>query len=208
MSLDRDRIIVLRKIPFRDSDLIIHGLNAHGAKVSYLAPAALKSRRRFGGGVLEPTNFIEVIYQSTNKASPSLRRISEAQVIKEFSGLRRSYDVIQVSLSLLALIDQVGQEGEIHGAELFNLLGHALQCLSQIDLVSLARFRLHFLLKFLFQQGVLSIEPWMHPFLQKPIREHEALVLEIATIDESWILDRLMEIERLVQSYRETGAAP
>lgn len=203
--MDRDRIIVLRKLAYRDSDLIIHGLNAQGAKVSYLAPGALRSRRRFGGGVLEPTNFIEVIYQSGGKNSGSLKRLQEAQILKEFSGLRRNYDVIQASLSFLSLIDHVGQEGDLHGEELFNLLGHALQFLSQNDVRSLALFRLHFLLKFLYQQGILNVDGWMPPFLQTPLRGHLDLQANFDSAQESWILDRLTEIEHLVQTYRQTG---
>ncbi len=207
VPLDRDRIIVLRKIVYRDSDLIIRGLNTHGAKVSYLAPSAVKSRRRFGGGVLEPTNFIEVVYQGPVKASGALVRIKEAQILKEFQGLRRSYDLIQTSLSFLGLVDQVGQEGDRHGEELFNLLGHGLQYLAQQDAPSLSLFRLHFLLKFLFQQGVLKLDNWMHPFLHTPLREHHQLSVELNAICEAWILDRLTDIEGIVQSYRETGTS-
>ena len=32
-------------------------------EISLMAPAALKSRKRFGGGVLEPTHFIEIHYE-------------------------------------------------------------------------------------------------------------------------------------------------
>lgn len=209
--MDRDRVIVLRKIVYRDSDLIIRGLNSQGAKVSYLAPAALRSRKRFGGGVLEPCNFIEVIYQGSlksNVSSAPLRRLKEAQVIKEFLGIRRSYELIQLSLSLLALIDQVGQEGDVHGEGLFNLLGHSLQYLSQADDgVSKTLFRLHFLLKFLFQQGVLNCEPWMSPFLKTSLRDHNELIILYLQEEESWILDRLVMIENLVQIYRETGTS-
>ncbi|MEY4616312.1 MAG: repair protein RecO [Pseudomonadota bacterium] len=203
--MDRDRIIVLRTIAYRDSDLIIHGLNPQGAKVSYLAPGAKRSRRRFGGGVLEPTNYIEVVYQPNSKVSGSLRRLQEAQVLKDFPGLRRTYEVIQTSLSFLSLIDQVGQEGDIHGEELFNLLGHALQFLSQNEVKSLSLFRLHFLLKFLNQQGVLNLEDWMPPFLQAPLRDHQRLQKHFDSSSETWILDQLINVENLVQAYRTSG---
>jgi DNA repair protein RecO (recombination protein O) len=207
VHLDRDRLIVLRKVVYRDSDLIVHGLNTLGAKVNYLAPAAVKSRRRFGGGVFDPTNFIEVIYQKPAKSTGALVRLQEAQIIKEFQGLRRSYEVIQSSLSFLSLIDQIGQEGDQHGEELFNLLGHGLQYLSQKEVASLPLFRLHFLLKFLFQQGVLNLESWMHPFLQCPLREHEVLATEFSAWSNNELLDRLISVERSVQTYRETGAS-
>jgi DNA repair protein RecO (recombination protein O) len=142
-----------------------------------------------------------------NQQQGGLRRLLEAQIIREFPGLRLDYDVIQTSLSFLSLIDHVGQEGDSHGEELFNLLGHALQTLSSQSLPSLSQFRLHFLLKFLFQQGVLNLEGWMHPFLQAPLREHSVLNEILRLQGESWVLDRLMEVERSVQSYRETGAS-
>jgi DNA repair protein RecO (recombination protein O) len=205
--LDRDRLIVLRKIVYRDSDLIIRGLNTQGAKVSYLAPGAVKSRRRFGGGVLEPTNFIEVVYQGPSKSATALLRLQEAQILREFAGLRRSYEVIQASLSFLSLIDQVGQEGDAHGENLFNLLGHGLQYLSQKEVKSLTLFRLHFLVKFLFQQGVLNVEEWMHEFLRISIRDHDQLAFKVTVEDEHWVLDRLVDIDQSVQNYRETGAS-
>lgn len=203
--MDRDRILVLRKINYRDSDLIVHGLNSQGAKVNYLAPSALKSRRRFGGGVFEPTNFIEVIYQNSPKTNQSLRRLQEAQIIKEFDGLRRNYETIQLSLSFLSLVDHVAQEGATHGEDLFNLLGHSLQYLAQHNPESLVLFRLHFLLKFLFQQGVLSLESWMYPFLQAPLREHDKLTFLLVQQGDSWVLDRLMGVEQWIQNYRETA---
>ncbi len=248
--MDRERIIVLKKTVYRDADLIIRGLNSQGAKLSFIAPAALKSRRRFGGGVLEPTNFIEVVYQVSRRSSvssssafsssslsasssslitptpPSLSssvpfsalsssssmpRLQEAQIIKEFQGLRRSYELIQVGLSLLELVDRVSQDGIQHGEELFNLLGHGLQCLTQIEESSLISFRLQFLLKFLFQQGVLEQESWMDLFLRTPLRDHGLVVQELLRSHQdgscdSLMIDRLAFIERQVKAYKETGA--
>jgi len=233
--LDRERIIVLKKTVYRDADLIIRGLNSHGAKLSFIAPGALKSRRRFGGGVLEVTNYIEVVYQESNKSA--LPRLIEAQILKEFQGLRRSYDFIQIGLTLLELVDRVSADGIQHGEDLFNLLGHGLQCLTQINESSLILFRLQFLLKFLFQQGVLEKEPWMDLFLRVQLRDHSTLV---KTLEQEglWseysfenktriendmsketgvlsneqrnfstlLLDRLAMIESRVKAYKETGA--
>lgn len=255
--MDRERIIVLKKTVYRDSDLIIRGLNSQGAKLSFIAPAALKSRRRFGGGVLEPTNFIEVVYQVSRRSSISssssqaftsssslsesslslippartppssssslpfsalsssysMPRLQEAQMIKEFQGLRRSYELIQVGLSLLELVDRVSQDGIQHGEELFNLLGHGLQCLTQLEESSLISFRLQFLLKFLFQQGVLEQESWMDLFLRTPLRDHSLMVQELhrsqnygTNTSDSLMIDRLAFIERQVKAYKETGA--
>ncbi len=213
--LDRDRIIVLKKSVYRDSDLIIRGLNTLGAKVNFIAPAALKSRRRFGGGILEPTNFIEVVFQrpvkktSSSNSGTQLNRICEAQMIKEFPGLRQNYDLIQTALSMVGLMDRLAREGEIQSSELFNLLGHALQTLSQqSDAGVLITFRLHFLLRLLFQQGVLNQEEWMTPFLRNSLQGHQKLLVEIPELCSEFYLDRLSEIENVVQSYIENAAVP
>lgn len=217
--LDRERIIVLKKSVYRDSDLIIRGINSQGAKVSYLAPAALKSRKRFGGGVLEPTNFIEVVYQSSSKSSlrgsasssgdgAPLQRLQEAHIIKEFSGLRRNYEILQTSLSILSLVDRLAREGETHSTELFNVLGFALQTLSRLEESSLLTFRLHFLLRLLFQQGILAREAWMEPFLMTSLHEHYKLKAEFpgfSSLDSDFIMDQLPRMERLMQNYVETG---
>ncbi len=206
--MDRERIIVLKKTVYRDSDLIIRGLNSQGTRLSFIAPGALKSRRRFGGGVLEPTHFIEVIYQWGSKAA--LPRLLEAQVLKEFQGLRRSYDLIQMGLYLLELVDRVSHDGLQHGEDLFNLLGHGLHALSQLEESTLSLFRLQFLLKFLFQQGVLHQEAWMDLFLRTPLKDHATLAQVVAKEEvesSTFFLDRLSLIEKQIKAYKETGAS-
>lgn len=199
--MDRDRFIVLKKRVYGEADLIIFGINAQGSKVSYLAPSALRSRKRFGGGVFEPSHYIEVVLQKKGSSS-NLVRLQEAQIIKDFAGLRRDYEVLQVALSLLSLVDKVGQEGDIHGQDLFNLLGNALQTLSEINVASLPFFRLHFLLKFLSQQGVLPFEEWMQPFLSCPLRSHQLLEKSPLANDEVTFLEALRNVENLVNEYQ------
>jgi len=225
--LDREKIIVLKKTVYRDADLIIRGLNAQGTRLSFIAPAALKSRKRFGGGVLEPTNYIEVVYRPLPTSSPvshssvsasatthssPLPRLLEAQILKEFPGLRRSYDLIQAGLQLVELVDRVSHDGLPHGTDLFNLLGHGLQCLDQINENTLVLFRLQFLLKFLFQQGVLDQQDWMKSFLQTPLKDHGALAhaiqteAQVSTELPHFLLDQLAFVETQIKTYRETGS--
>ena len=73
-------------ISFLESNLIVRGLNSHGIKMSFIAKGALKSKRRFGGGVLDPCSFIEVEYQ----VSRSLYRVGSGWVLKDFRDLRRT----------------------------------------------------------------------------------------------------------------------
>ena len=81
--LKREKIIVLKTFPFLESDLILRGLTSSSMKVSFIAKGALKSRHRFGGGVLEPCSFIEVEYKPSRR---SLHRLTQAWF---FKGLQR-----------------------------------------------------------------------------------------------------------------------
>ncbi|MCX7978278.1 MAG: DNA repair protein RecO, partial [Bdellovibrionaceae bacterium] len=71
-------------------------------------------------------------------------------------------------------VSRVGQEGDRASPELFNLLGHLLKNLASGGDIGI--LRLQFYLKFLYQQGVLQLEPWMSAFLQLPFSEHQTLV--------------------------------
>ena len=59
----KDKVIVLKQNKFGESDLIIRTLNTQGALISFIAKGALKSKKRFSGGMLEPTSFIGVEYK-------------------------------------------------------------------------------------------------------------------------------------------------
>ena len=63
MSIHKDKVIVLKRDHFSESDLIVRVLNQRGALVSFIAKGAAKSRKRFTGGVLEPGCFIGVEYK-------------------------------------------------------------------------------------------------------------------------------------------------
>ena len=62
----KERAIVLRRLKHGEADLIVHCLNEQGTKVSLFAKSAIKSRKRFGGGVLEPTHLIYICYKKPN----------------------------------------------------------------------------------------------------------------------------------------------
>ena len=61
-------LFVLRVIKYGEADLIVSGLNTMGAKIPLFAKYALKSRQRFGGGVLQPTHYIKATYSHTSKS--------------------------------------------------------------------------------------------------------------------------------------------
>ncbi len=69
---EKTRLIILRTIKYSEADLIVHGLNTEGARINFMAKSALKSRKRFGGGVLEPTHYMRpciVVVRETGTAT-------------------------------------------------------------------------------------------------------------------------------------------
>lgn len=174
-SVKSDRIIVLKKVAFGESDLIIHGLNGEGARVHFMAKAARKSRKRFGGGVLEPTRYIQVQYKERreNDEGQAIHFLLEAQPVEDFEGLRTSYDRLELGLFFVNLVSKVIQEGVLQEESLFNLLGHALKQAETSDRLNL--LKLQFELKFLYQQGVLPPDLAIPEVLSSSILEHKSL---------------------------------
>lgn len=91
---------ILKKSKFSESDLILQALSEEGEKVGFFVKGALRSKKRFGGGV-EPTHLIEVVYQKARQEG-GLNLLKEARLIEAFEGLRKT--MIVWSLLYLPLI--------------------------------------------------------------------------------------------------------
>ncbi len=172
MNEFQDQFIILKKTKFSESDLIIHALSKTGTKKAFIAKAALKSKKRFGGGVLEPTHFVMLTYKQSQKVE-QLAVLNEAMLIDDFKAIRTDYDRLEFGLFIINCAYQVAQEGDFESHFLFNLVGHSLRQLGSTQ--NLIRFKLHFYLKFLFQQGVISVEDWMSPFLKINMSDSDQL---------------------------------
>ncbi len=165
--LIRDRVIVLKNQAFSEADLIVRGLSAKGCQISFIAKSALKSKRRFSGGILDPTAYIELEYRPSKK---SLHTLQQAWMLKDFSGLRTDYGRLSLALYFLQVISQVSQEGAEDSEELFHLLGNALtetqhsSCLNSL--------KLFFQVKILFLQGVLPKDLSVSEVLKSPLNQH------------------------------------
>lgn len=188
MSELQEKFIILRKMKYGEADLIIHALSAAGAKKSFMARSALKSKKRFGGGVLEPTHYVQFTYKE-RKADSQLNVLNEAVLIDDFQEIRQDYDKLEFALFMLNCAYHVSQEGDSDSHFLFNLVGHSLRKLGKTE--RLPRFKLHFCLKFLFQQGVISAENWMSVFLKINLSDSEKL-------------DQLPEMEEIVNTYTDS----
>ena len=188
MSDLQNRFIILKKTRYGESDLIIHALSIEGTKKSFIARSALKSKKRFAGGVLEPSHYVMLTYKAA-RSEDQLNVLNEANLIDDFKDIRSDYDKLDFALTILNCVYHVSQEGDTDSHFLFNLVGHSLRKLGSVD--NLHRFKLHFYLKFLFQQGVINVDEWMSPFLKINIAESEKL-------------DEVMGIENIILDYSDS----
>ena len=174
-SVLKDRFILLKTVKYGESDLILHGLSKTCNKIGFIAKGARKSKKRFGGGVLEPTHYVELTYKSSSMATEMgrLLMLNEAQLINGFVGIRSDYDRLQMALYFVQLIDKVSMEGLDDGDYAFNLLGNTLRQLETSDYLQLLKTQ--FEVKFLHQQGVLPPEVSHKDFIGRPIDEHVQL---------------------------------
>jgi DNA repair protein RecO (recombination protein O) len=170
-----EKAFVLKRHAHGESDLIVHVLKSTGAKLSLFARAAKKSTKRFGGGVLEPMNYIRIHYQASRDGE-GLSGLRDAELIKDFPGLRLDYDRLSVGLKFVETIHRFAQEGDVESQSLFNLLGNALSELEKTDSADL--LRLFFDVKLLHYSGFLPLFAEAEEILRIPISEHASLTLK------------------------------
>lgn len=199
-SEKQERFIILRKIKYGESDLILHALSPQGSKVSFMARGAVKSKKRFGGGVLEPTHYVRLTYKDQQQEG-KLRQLHEAVLLDDFPAIRKDYEKLDLALFVMNCASHVSQEGDVGSEFLFNLVGHTLKTIEgETNTLGL---KLHFCLKFLYQQGIISLDPWMTPFLKFNISDHSLLKsnCNVSQLTE----DYLDSIESLVMQYIKTA---
>ncbi len=189
----KDRFIILRKIKYSEADLILHALSPKGEKQSFIARGALRSKKRFGGGILEPTHFVSFIYKLSSSEG-RMHVLQEATLINDFPGIRKDYDHLELALHIVECVSKVSQEGDHNSEFLFNLLGHTLKAIETAEEPLV--LKMHFYLKFLFQQGVVSAEQWMSPFLKANLSETNQLNNHRQVVDEE-----LSNVELMVRHY-------
>jgi DNA repair protein RecO len=170
----REKIIVLKTFKHGESDIIVHGLNPLGARMNFFARGGYKSKKRFAGGILEATHYIEVTYKPGALADEDpLHTLLEASMIREFAKLRTDYGRLEAALYLVKVVHKLGQQGVVDSPELFNLLGNALAAAETSQ--NLDKLKFHFELKLLAAQGVLPGEEQFLPWLKTSLAHHEKL---------------------------------
>lgn len=170
MKIKKDKIIVLKIAKYSDDHLIVTGLTPNGSKLTLMAPAALKSRKRFGGGVLEPTHFIDIQYEQKFSDPDKLPILKDAQLIESFEGLRTDYDKLNLAFYFLKIVEQTTKDEMPDSDKVFSLIGHALKSLEKAK--DIASFRMHFEIKYLYTQGVLEIKPGIDKYLRSKFSDY------------------------------------
>ena len=182
MAVSKTQFLILRKIKTNEADLVLQVISKEHGRISCLARGALKSKKRFGGGILEPTHVLEGIFQKIqhDRLSP----LNEAKLVYDFPALKLSYDKLQIAFEMLAIYSRTIQENDITSQEFYDLLGNSLRSLevlveippSNTDRASvLEKFFAHFAVKFLSLQGVLEFERWQNMYLKESILRHSRL---------------------------------
>ena len=147
-------MITLGQHRFGEADLIVRALNHKGALFSFMAKGALKSRKRFTGGVLEPGHFIGIEYRRSR--SSTLHFLCQAWFLKRFDKIKEDYDRLKLAFHFLSLVKKISQEGVEDSPDLFNLLGNSLTALENSQDLSALQFVFEF--RLLLNQGVLPEE--------------------------------------------------
>ena len=174
MAFKKDKVIVLKSISFGEADKIIRTLSQTGALKSFIAKGALKSKKRFLGGVLEPGHFIGVEYKTSHRTN--LHNLRQAWFLKRFNKMRTNYDKLRLGLYFLSLIEKISQEGMECSHALFNLLGNSLSALETSRNLPALRFVFEF--RLLLIQGVLPPELQSQKnLLNITVQEHNTLNL-------------------------------
>lgn len=169
----RHRILILRKSQWGESNVIIHGLSSLGERCTFLARGALKSKKRFAGGILDPLQYVEVLATKSPKRD-ALMTLDEANLIDGFDKLRTNFENLEAAFWATDLIQRVTPEEDPNNKSLFDLLGNGLRALTKPD-AHPETFKVQFGLKVLMNQGVLQTEPWMSPYLSRSLDEGSVL---------------------------------
>jgi DNA repair protein RecO (recombination protein O) len=193
----KEKLFILRKVRYGDADLILSCLTPKGAKISLFARSAIKSKKRFGGGVLEPTHYVLAMYDDKSGKSHSenpLHTLKEATLIESFDGIRSDYTRLETALSFVKLVNDIVREGEVDSSDIFNILGNTLRAAEKSQ--QLGWLRTQFEAKLLAHQGILEVQEEEQELLRVSIADHETLSLQ----DDQWMRVRA-RIRRVLAEY-------
>ena len=128
MSLFRDRGVVLRTIRLGEADRIVTLMTEQHGKVRAVAKGVRRTTSKFGSR-LEPLSHVALLgWQGRG----DLDMINQAEVIDTFRPVREDLDRMGAAMSMLEVVDQIGQER--HGnPRLYEMLVGAIATLAGHD---------------------------------------------------------------------------
>ena len=186
-----DKFIILRSRAYKEGDLLVDGLNKDGERKTFIAKNALKSKKRFAGGVLEPINYVELYYtEKTTRFS----FLQEGKIQYDFPKIRENYEKIQMALYFLKLCYQATREGLPENQQIFDLLGNSLRVLETSSQPPILKAQ--FELKFLYYLGFSAPLEELKEFLAKPMKDHSEIPVSESKLQQiaRYTRDQLREL--------------
>lgn len=134
-QLTSDQGVVLRRVPYRDNDLILTYFTAQHGKIGVLARSGRKSQKRFGGSLQA---FVLADLDLAIREGADLAELRQAQVVETFA--RLSADPMQLGRAayITELVD-VLQRDHDPSPEVLDLLLSSLRWLDQSPAKDAAR---------------------------------------------------------------------
>lgn len=132
MGLIKDEAIVLRKLPYGESDRIVHLFTLSSGKISAIAKGGAKSLKRFMN-TLEPFRIIKVEY--FDKSGKGILRIENAHIVEDFTGIERDFRKFSVAGFFMEITDKLTKEKEPY-PQLFYILSGILRKLKTSEISS------------------------------------------------------------------------
>ena len=133
MTLFRDQGVVLRTIRLGEADRIVTLMTQKHGKVRAVAKGVRRTGSKFGSR-LEPFSHVALLgWQGRG----DLDIVNQAEVIDTFRPVREDLDRMSAAMSMLEVVDQVGQERHAN-PRLYEMLVGALTVLAERDSVMAA----------------------------------------------------------------------
>jgi DNA repair protein RecO (recombination protein O) len=163
---------VLRTLPYSEADLIVHALAKDYGLLHFFVRGAKKSKKRFSGGVLQPPHLIRFSSSRSGEKQyeeGGLITLTEAHLLQDFSQIRESYSSLETLFSMIKVV----LASETGHQELFNHFGGALMKLPTVE--NKKRFFSHFVVRYLYIEGVLPSQEDFLDFVKTPLSQHDKL---------------------------------
>ena len=118
----KNQAIVIKSFPYGDTSLISRLILSDGNKISLLIKGAI-SMKSNKSALFQPLNLINIDYY--HKDTRDIQIYKEGTLINGFFGLRKSFDCIKYSLSMIDIIDKTFAK-HTNDNIIFNLLHDCL----------------------------------------------------------------------------------